>query len=107
MSRYTADVFDGVQLKSAAMTGEKKDAAMNINDPKNNFGGIDMNSANLAMTIKRDGKGVPLPLAQQDMAQLSRIQGFVPVIIEIKSAITLPIFSELQSLKTAVLSGQN
>jgi len=59
-------------------------------------GGIDMNSANLALQIKRDGRGVPLPLALQDMAQLSRIQGFVPEIIEIRPAVNLPILSELQ-----------
>ena len=60
-------------------------------------GGIDLNSANLRLQdIKRDGKGVPLPLAQQDMAQLIRIQGFEPVIMEIKAVTALPIFSELQ-----------
>ena len=61
-----------------------------------NPGGIDLNSANMAMVIKRDGKGVPLPLSQQDMAQLSRIQGFVPVILEIKPATDLPILNELK-----------
>ena len=59
-------------------------------------GGIDFNAANLNLQIKRDGRGVPLPLAQQDMAQLSKIQGFVPQIIEIKSAVNFPILSELQ-----------
>jgi hypothetical protein len=52
--------------------------------------------ANLDLQIKRDGKGVPLPLAQQDVAQLSRIQGFVPHIIEIKPATSLSILSELR-----------
>lgn len=66
-----------------------------IQDPAMN-GGIDFNSANLAMIIKHDGKGVPLPLAQQDMAQLSRIQGFDPEIIAIKPALHVPIMSELQ-----------
>ena len=56
------------------------------------LGGIDLNSANLDLQIKRDGKGVPLPLAQQDMAQLSQIAGFVPRIIEIKPAASLPMF---------------
>ncbi len=59
-------------------------------------GGIDFNSSNLNLQIRRDGKGVPLPLAQQDMAQLSRIQGFVPRIIKIRPAAVLPIFSELK-----------
>ncbi|MBF0571365.1 MAG: hypothetical protein HQL12_05785 [Candidatus Omnitrophica bacterium] len=60
------------------------------------LGGIDFNSANLAMTIKRDGKGVPLPLAQQDMAQLNSIGGFTPEILEIRPAVNFPIISELQ-----------
>jgi len=59
-------------------------------------GGIDLNSANLNLQIKRDGRGVPLPLAQQDMAQLNRIQGFDPVIMEIKPITTLPMLSELR-----------
>jgi hypothetical protein len=60
-------------------------------------GGIDFNSSNLNLLIKRDGAGVPLPLALQDVASLSRIKGFFPVILEIKSARNLPIFSELTS----------
>ncbi len=59
-------------------------------------GGIDMNAANMAMTIKRDGKGVPLPLAQQDMAQMSRIGGFIPMIREIRPITAMPLFSELR-----------
>ncbi|MBI4308948.1 MAG: hypothetical protein HY591_01310 [Candidatus Omnitrophica bacterium] len=47
-------------------------------------GGIDLNSANLNLSIKRDGKGVPLPFPQQDMAGLSRIQGFEANIVEIR-----------------------
>jgi hypothetical protein len=59
-------------------------------------GGIDLNSANLAMTIKRYGNGVPLPLAQQDMAQLSHIEGFEPHILEITPVNGLPILDELK-----------
>ena len=59
-------------------------------------GGIDLNSANLNFQIKRDGKGVPLPLAQQDKAQLSGLTGFVPVIVEIQPVLTLPLLSQLQ-----------
>jgi len=59
------------------------------------FGGIDLNAANLAMTIKRDGKGVPLPFAQQDMAQLNLIEGLEPEILSIKPASSLPNFADL------------
>jgi DNA-binding response OmpR family regulator len=70
----------------------RNDAAMNAF----NKGGIDFNAANLNLRIKRDGRGVPLPLSQQDMNQLLQIQGFVPVIVEIQPAVNLPILSELQ-----------
>lgn len=60
------------------------------------YGGIDLNSANMNLQIKRDGKGVPLPLALQDMDQLMQVQGFIPEIIEIKPAVNLPILNELQ-----------
>jgi len=59
-------------------------------------GGIDFNAANMNLLIKRDGRGVPLPLSQQDMAQLMKVQGFVPEIIEIRPAVNVPIISELQ-----------
>jgi CheY-like chemotaxis protein len=59
-------------------------------------GGIDLNAANMNLQIKRDGRGVPLPLAQQDMARLNSIQGFVPEIIEIRPAVNVPIINELQ-----------
>jgi hypothetical protein len=58
-------------------------------------GGIYMNSTNLAMTIKRDDNVVPLPLAQQDLAQLSNIEGLDPVILSIKPASQTALFSEL------------
>ena len=58
-------------------------------------GGIDFNAANLNLQIKRDGNGVPLPISQQDLENIN-IDGLVPIIIEIKPATSLPIFSELQ-----------
>jgi hypothetical protein len=67
-------------------------------------GGIDFNAMNLNLQIKRDGRGVPLPLALQDMAQLNRIQGFEPEIIEIKPAVNLPILNELQQKLQSVLA---
>jgi hypothetical protein len=53
---------------------------------RTDLGGIDMNSANLNLRIKRDGHGMPLPLSQQDLVQLSNIQGLDPVILSIKPA---------------------
>lgn len=59
-------------------------------------GGIDLNAANLDLQIKRDGNGVPLPISQQDMAQLSQIGGFVPRILEIRPASGLPFLKEIK-----------
>jgi len=58
-------------------------------------GGIDFNSANLNLQIKRDGKGVPLPISQQNLESI-HIDGLIPVIIEIKPAVDSPLLSELQ-----------
>ena len=85
MELIASDIF----LTDAAMLPERQRDV-----PANAQGGIDMNSANLGLTIKRDGKGVPLPLPQQDMAQLAHIQGFVAEILEVKPATALPVFQQ-------------
>ncbi len=59
-------------------------------------GGIDFNPTNFNLLIKRDGNGVPLPLSQQDMAQLMQVEGFIPVILAITPALNVPILTELQ-----------
>jgi hypothetical protein len=60
------------------------------------LGGIDFNSANLNLQIKRDGKGIPLPINQQDISHIN-IDGLIPIIIDIKPVTSLPILSELAS----------
>lgn len=57
-------------------------------------GGIDLNSANLAMTIKRDGNGIPI-FSRQDLARFSDIEGLDPVILSIKPASQTALFAEL------------
>jgi hypothetical protein len=64
---------------------EEKDAAMK--------GGIDFGLSNLDMQIKRDGDGVPLPVSQQDLESI-RIDGLVPVILNIQPAANIPLFSD-------------
>ncbi|MBF0521584.1 MAG: HPr family phosphocarrier protein [Candidatus Omnitrophica bacterium] len=54
-------------------------------------GGIDFNSSNLDMQIKRDGKGVVLPVSQQNLESI-HINGLMPVILDIKPGVSLPIF---------------
>jgi hypothetical protein len=50
-----------------------------------NPGGIDFAESNLDMQIQRDAKGVPLPVNQQHLEGI-RIDGLVPVIINIRPA---------------------
>ncbi|MDO8675914.1 MAG: hypothetical protein Q7K71_07380 [Candidatus Omnitrophota bacterium] len=83
---------DGTTLRMAVLAASRMPKLTNESSP----GGIDMNSANLDLQIKRDGKGVPLPLQFQDMEKLRGIEGFVPVIINIVPVTSLPFLSELQ-----------
>ncbi|MEI6438086.1 MAG: hypothetical protein WCO69_04995 [Candidatus Omnitrophota bacterium] len=55
-------------------------------------GGIDFARSSLNMQIKRDGSGVPLPISQQNLDNI-KIDGLVPVILNIQPAASLPIFS--------------
>jgi len=57
---------------------------------KKTHGGIDFNSAHLNLQIKRDGKGVPLPISQQPLEEM-QIDGFLPVIINIVPVMDLPL----------------
>jgi hypothetical protein len=71
------------------------DAAMADNaEAVAHTGGIDFNAASLDMQIKRDGNGVPLPVSQQNLDNI-KIDGLVPVILNIRPAAGLPLFSEL------------
>ena len=52
-------------------------------------GGIDFNPQLMNLQIKRDGKGVPLPLPQQPLHDM-HIKGFLPIIINIQP-VNLPL----------------
>jgi len=56
-------------------------------------GGIDLNQANMDLQIRRDGNGVPLPVAQQDLEGI-KIDGLVPTILDIRPVTTLPMLSD-------------
>ncbi len=56
-------------------------------------GGIDLNSANLNLQIKRDGAGVPLPVKMQDLENI-KIDGLIPEILLIQSVTNLPILGQ-------------
>ena len=91
MSTDTAELKQEIRavLVDDSVLQERKNNAQ-IDD----LGGIDMNSTNLDLQIKRDGRGVPLPLSQQNLDNI-HINGLVPVILDITPAATLPLFSEL------------
>ena len=44
----------------------------------------------LDLQIKRDGNGVPLPLNQQPIGEM-KIEGFIPIIINVTPATNLPL----------------
>jgi len=83
-------LYESQRLKAAIESFPDRASTTNSN---NDLGGIDMNAANLRMYIKRDGRGVPLPVGQQDLAQI-HIDGLVPVILEIRPASSSFILSQ-------------
>jgi len=74
---------DDLAMRGVANTGKQLDK----------YGGIDFNAANLNLQIKRDGKGVPLPISQQDLENI-HIDGLIPVIIEIRPASATNLLSQ-------------
>ena len=73
-----------VFLQDAAVLTATEDAA------ELPLGGIDFDAKNLDLQIKRDGSGVPLPLNLQPLESMN-IEGFVPIIIEIRPATNMPL----------------
>ena len=61
---------------------------LGVDQNGNPVGGINLDPALLKMQIKRDGKGMPLPVSQQPMLEM-KIDGFVPVIINV-TPVNLP-----------------
>lgn len=63
----------------------RSSSSSNAVSSKNNYrrpGDIDLNSAMLNLQIKRDKKGIPLPVFQQPIDSIN-IEGFFPMIINI------------------------
>ena len=52
-------------------------------------GGIDLNPKFLDLQIRRDDRGIPLPLTEQPIQDM-RIEGFVPILINTTPVQTLP-----------------
>ena len=84
-----------VSESDAAMVGsvaEQVPAAVTVGDTASlsDVGGIDLNPDFLDLQIKRDEKGIPLPLNMQPIGEM-HIEGIVPVIIKITPIASLPL----------------
>jgi hypothetical protein len=89
----TGDMNKDIEILLKTVLGNQtKEEANEVPDIK---GGIDFNAAHLNLQIKRDGKGVPLPISQQNLENI-HIDGLIPVILDIKPAMSSPLFSQLQ-----------
>jgi hypothetical protein len=84
--RLAIEILRGLSSEAAMKPGEVQQA-----NAEN--GGIDLNATNMNMQIKRDGNGVPLPVAQQDLENIN-ISGFVPEILSIQPMTSLPFLTE-------------
>ena len=85
---YEGDVYWRKFLNSDELDGEDISSPLALpslaNEKVNGIstpGGIDFNSDLLDLQIKRDGKGIPLPIHQQPLQHMN-IEGFIPVIIQ-------------------------
>lgn len=86
---FAGDLFEGERGKlelTLAKVKSKLNSAMSVP------GGIDMNQDKLDMQIKREEGAFP-SMINQDIAQFSDLQGFELRILDIKSAVALPIFT--------------
>lgn len=71
---------------SALATKEGMESLNQLNDNQlRQVGGIDLSADRMDLKIKRDGKGVVLPIADQDLQNL-RIDGLTPVLLNVAPA---------------------
>ncbi len=98
---FDIDRIHTIVISIKPIDPEDKQAFLNLKDEpkadpamKNTKGGIDFNAAHLNLQIKRDGKGVPLPMSQQNLENI-RLDGLVPVIINITPITSMPVLSQL------------
>ena len=95
------ELTSGQKERAAGILGILNTGAVSTIEPPSPVGGIDFNAANLNLQIKRDGHGVPLPISQQDLQNI-KIDGLVPIIIDIKPAASLAVFADLQSTSNSI-----
>lgn len=83
------EALEQVQVATSEKELPEKDAAQTAEATNDPLGGIDFNPALLDLQIKRDGRGIPLPLPQQPLDQI-KIEGFIPIIINFRPISSLP-----------------
>ncbi len=90
-SAYADNKRWGARLTEASPT----DLLLSISDKAQagDLGGIDLNASKLDLQIRRDGKGIPLPLNRKDWGWLD-IQGITPVINRIEPVSSLFLLNE-------------
>ena len=97
---YTkGEVFD-VSISNKAMASQLERNLTNETTPA---GGIDLNSKNLDLQIKRDEKGMPLPLKFQNLDKI-KIDALYPVILNIAPVTNLPILLGLDKKTSTPLA---
>ncbi|MCK5581087.1 MAG: AAA family ATPase [Candidatus Omnitrophica bacterium] len=65
-------------------------------DEEKEIGGIDLSRDALNLEIKRNSRGIPLPIQMQNIENIN-INGFVPIIINISPIMNFPLFSGLSN----------
>ncbi len=79
----TADLVKLMEVRDPAMSIEK---LLDVQNPETTGpGGINFDPALLSLQIKRDGQGIPLPIAQQPVA-IIKIDGLKPEVIKMTPA---------------------
>lgn len=86
---FNSEYFDSLLKVSEDMGPASSPLSTESRAIEQKKGGIDLNPVLLDLQIKRDGNGVPLPLPQQPIYDM-RIDGFVPVIINVTPVTNLP-----------------
>ncbi len=76
-------------LSSSSPVDGARNAKLASNQTPDVVGGINLDPAFLDLQIKRDGKGVPLPVLQQPIQNM-QIEGFLPIIINVTPIPSLP-----------------
>ena len=76
--------------KDNAMKSDATEVVESVQELTKDVGGIDLNSRQMELEIKRDSNGVLLPAGQQNWDKID-VKGFVPVIYKI-TPVSLPLF---------------